>query len=37
MRSDSPENAAAELALWFKPDELLDYPRDIDRWVLGPG
>ncbi len=35
--SDSPENAAAELALWFKPEELLDYPRDIDRWVLGPG
>jgi len=34
--SDSPENAAAELALWFKPEELLDYPRDIDRWVLGP-
>jgi nucleoside-diphosphate kinase len=32
--SDSPENAAVELALWFKPDELLDYARDIDRWVL---
>lgn len=32
--SDSPENAAAELALWFKPTELLDYARDIDRWVL---
>ncbi len=32
--SDSPENAAAELALWFKPAELLDYARDIDRWVL---
>ena len=32
--SDSPENAAAELDLWFKPEELLDYPRDIDRWVL---
>ena len=32
--SDSPENAAAELELWFKPEELLDYPRDIDRWVL---
>jgi nucleoside-diphosphate kinase len=35
--SDSPENAAAELALWFRPEELLEYPRDIDRWVLGPG
>jgi nucleoside-diphosphate kinase len=32
--SDSLENAAAELDLWFKPEELLDYPRDIDRWVL---
>ena len=34
--SDSPENAAAELALWFKPGELLDYDREIDRWVLAP-
>ena len=32
--SDSVDNAAAELALWFKPAELLDYKRDIDRWVL---
>ena len=31
--SDSVENAAAELALWFKPEELFDYTRDIDRWV----
>jgi nucleoside-diphosphate kinase len=34
--SDSPENAAAELALWFRPEELLDYAREIDRWVLAP-
>ncbi len=34
--SDSPEAAAAELALWFKPEELHDYERDIDRWVLAP-
>lgn len=32
--SDSPENAAAELDLWFNANELIDYPRDIDRWVL---
>jgi nucleoside-diphosphate kinase len=32
--SDSPDSAAAELELWFKPADLLDYPRDIDRWVL---
>jgi nucleoside-diphosphate kinase len=35
--SDSAESAARELALWFAEDELLDYPRDIDRWVLGLG
>lgn len=34
--SDSPENAAAELALWFAPGELLEYSREIDRWVLAP-
>jgi len=34
--SDGPETAAFELALWFRPEELLDYPRDIDRWVLAP-
>jgi nucleoside-diphosphate kinase len=34
--SDSPETAEAELALWFRPDELLSYEREIDRWVLAP-
>ena len=34
--SDGPETAAAELALWFSPDELLSYDRDVDRWVLAP-
>jgi nucleoside-diphosphate kinase len=34
--SDSEETAAAELALWFRPEELLDYGREIDRWVLAP-
>jgi len=34
--SDSPESAAAELALWFKPEELLSYEREVDRWVLAP-
>lgn len=33
--SDSTENAEAELALWFGPDELISYERDIDRWVDG--
>ena len=35
--SDGPETATAELALWFRPDELLSYERDIDRWALAPG
>lgn len=34
--SDGAETAAAELALWFRPDELLDYEREIDRWALAP-
>lgn len=34
--SDAPDTAAAELALWFSADELLEYERDIDRWVLAP-
>jgi nucleoside-diphosphate kinase len=34
--SDGPETAAQELALWFRPDELLAYDRDIDRWVNAP-
>lgn len=34
--SDSPENAASEVALWFAPGELIEYEREIDRWVLAP-
>ena len=34
--SDGPETAVEELALWFSPAELLDYERDVDRWVLAP-
>jgi len=34
--SDSPETAASELEMWFSVDELLDYERDVDRWVLAP-
>lgn len=32
--SDSPENAAAEIALWFDETELISYERAIDRWIL---
>jgi nucleoside-diphosphate kinase len=32
--SDSPETAGREVALWFKPEELVDYERAIDAWIL---
>jgi nucleoside-diphosphate kinase len=32
--SDSVENGAAEVALWFSPNELVDWTRDIDRWIF---
>ncbi len=31
--SDSAETAAQELGLWFGAGEVIDYRRDIDRWV----
>ena len=31
--SDSPENAAAEIALWFRSDELIAYPMCDAAWV----
>jgi nucleoside-diphosphate kinase len=34
--SDSADNAAAEVDLWFGSSELHAYDRDIDRWVLAP-
>ena len=35
--SDAPETATAEIGLWFNAAELVDYRREIDRWVLAPG
>lgn len=32
--SDSVENGAAETALWFKAEELVDWSRDVDRWIF---
>jgi nucleoside-diphosphate kinase len=32
--SDSPETADGEVALWFKPNELVDYERAVDAWIL---
>jgi nucleoside-diphosphate kinase len=33
--SDSVENAAKEISIFFSPDEIYQYSRDIDRWVTG--
>jgi len=30
--SDSAENGAAEVALWFRPEELVEWRRDGERW-----
>jgi len=32
--SDGPETAKTEIALFFKPEELLEYSRDTDRWIF---
>lgn len=34
--SDGPDTAATEIALWFTPDEIVSYDREIDRWALAP-
>jgi nucleoside-diphosphate kinase len=34
--SDSPESAARELAIFFTPDELLDYVRESEPWITEP-
>jgi nucleoside-diphosphate kinase len=33
--SDSPESAAREIALWFKPEELVEYALAGSDWVAG--
>jgi nucleoside-diphosphate kinase len=33
--SDSPENAALEIALWFRPEELVEYQPVDGPWVAG--
>ena len=32
--SDSPEEAKREIALFFGPEEIESYSRDIDRWII---
>lgn len=31
--SDAPETAAAEIALFFTPGEVISYTRDLDKWI----
>ena len=31
--SDTAENAVKEIDLFFEPDEILSYSRDIDKWI----
>jgi nucleoside-diphosphate kinase len=33
--SDSTASAEREVALFFQPAELFEYPRAVDRWVMG--
>jgi nucleoside-diphosphate kinase len=33
--SDSPENAATEVALWFKPEELVSFQTVDAPWIVG--
>ena len=32
--SDTLESAARELSLWFADDELMDYDRSVDAWII---
>lgn len=31
--SDSQESAEREIALFFKPEEIVSYSRDVDKWI----
>ena len=32
--SDTVENGANEVALWFRQEELVNWTREVDRWVF---
>jgi len=34
--SDGAETASAEIEMWFDAAQVLDYGREVDRWVLAP-
>ena len=31
--SDSAENAAKEISIFFKPEEIMSYTKDMDKWI----
>ncbi|XP_028774790.1 nucleoside diphosphate kinase IV, chloroplastic/mitochondrial [Neltuma alba] len=33
--SDGPETAKDEIKLWFKPEELVDYTSNAEKWIYG--
>jgi nucleoside-diphosphate kinase len=35
--SDSPASAAREISLFFRPEELIDWSRETDRWIFEEG
>ena len=35
--SDSPESAAREIAIYFRPDDLLEWDRSLSCWFQAPG
>ena len=32
--SDEPDNAEKEVVLWFKKEELVDWKREVDKWIF---
>jgi nucleoside-diphosphate kinase len=32
--SDTPENGQKEVALWFRPEDLVSWERAVDRWIF---
>ena len=35
--SDEPANGVKEVALWFRKDELIDWEREVDKWIFESG
>lgn len=32
--SDGPDTSASEIALWFAPGEVVNYERDLEKWIF---